>query len=205
MQLNYENRFKDRAPQDTITIIKNFFDSKNCNIIEHTQLELSGTYSAQLSLYYNNNRIATSNGKGMTELFCKASAYAELYERFANKIFTLSNYIINERIMNFSYKENGFYLSPKEKLITFEEAFDSIIGQYYLNNMCDDISELKEVFSTLFNNKFIGLPFHNIFTDEIRYFDPRILLCLTNSSGMAAGNNFYTLNAAMEIINYGKE
>jgi len=82
---NYDNKYKDMSPQRTINNIKNFFTNKNFNIIEINEAQSEiGTWSIHLGLYLNNIEILTANGKGMTQLFSKASGYAELYERYCN-------------------------------------------------------------------------------------------------------------------------
>ena len=201
MKLNYNQKFKDRTPKETISLIEHFFQEKGCSIKVNIQQESSTTWSAQLVLYHDNTKIATSNGKGLTEEFCLASAYAEVYERFCNKTFFISNYNLNKRIIEKTYATKGYYYSPEEKELTFAEAFDSIPAQYFLQHAQDDNSELETLFGILFDNRYIGLPFQNIENDNIYYLDPRISLYLTNSSGMAAGNTFYeAFNQAMSEI-----
>ena len=199
MKLNYTQKFKDRNPQDTIALISQFFTSKDCEIRVEIQQESSTTWSAQLELYYEQNKIAIANGKGTTKDFCLASAHAELYERFCNKIFFISNYHINKRMMNMSYENYTYYYSPNEKVLTFEEAFNTVTGQEFLSHM--GYPNLKVVIDELFDNRYIGVPFVSTNNKSTIYLDPRISLYLNNSSGMAAGNSFYeAFNQGMSEI-----
>lgn len=192
MKLTLEQKYKERKPNETINIIENFFNKQKCNIkVETLQQNDSLTWSSHLELYFNNYKILTSNGKGTNKEYCLASGYAELYERFCNKVYSLSNIFINNKIMNLSYEHNKFYFCPEEKEISFLDSFDSEIGKNYLKYMQDTPSDLEEFFKILFNNKFIGVPYQNINSDKKIYIDPRFVLLLNNSSGMAAGNNFY--------------
>lgn len=192
MKLNYNNKYKERLPLDTIEIIQKFFNQNNFNIkVVELQENNSSTWSAHLELYFKDIYILSSNGKGINKDYCLASGYAELYERFCNKIFSLPNYISNKKITNISYNKNNFYYSPKEKKISFEDSFQSKIGQYFLLHMGNNKDQLKDFFSILFDQTFIGVPYINPSNNEAIYLDPRFIIMLNNSSGMAAGNNFY--------------
>lgn len=192
MILNYNKKYKDRDPITTINIIKTFFNHNNFNVqIAELQQNNSTTWSSHLKLYFKNLLILSANGKGINEDFCLASGYSELYERFCNKIFTLSNYVGNKQIMDLSYANNNFYFSPNEKEIKFEDSFQSIMGQYFLSHMQNNPNQLKNFFSLIFNNKFIGVPYINPVSKDTIYLDPRFITILNNSSGMAAGNSFY--------------
>lgn len=199
MKLTYDNKFKERTPQETISLIEKFFKEKQCEIqIKVLQQETSLTWSSHIWILYDGVKIATSNGKGTTKDFCLASAYAEAYERFCNKIFYLTNPFINKKIMDISYKNNGFYFDKNEKEISFEEAFDSSIGRYFIKHMSDSPEDLKELLSIIFDNKFIGVPYQNINNQNVKYIDPRVGVYINNSSGMAAGNSFFeAFNQAM--------
>ena len=199
MKLTYDAHYKDRTPEETIQLVQEFFTSKGLTIKQNIlRQETSSTWTASLAACYDNDVvIATSNGKGVSKIFCLASAHAELYERFCNKIFACMNPILYNRVMKESYKLNGFYFSPGEKELTFEEMFDSACGRLFLESMQDNPNDLKVLFNKIFENKFVGVPFKHLVTEEVQYFDPRILIYLNNSTGMAAGNTYY------EAVNQG--
>ena len=124
---------------------------------------------------YKGHLCQRSNGKGLTELFAIASGYAEMYERYCNKIDYLSNPFIIDKVLNIHYKNNGYYLDKNEKLLTFEEAIQ--YDQEYLKcTEGDNPGLLKYYLSTIYNNKFIGIPYKNILSEsDIIYYDPRFL------------------------------
>ena len=89
---NYINKFKTRKPEETVSCIKKFFQEKNFHIKESSYITEADTYYSRIELLDNNNDlILRSNGKGMTESYSKASGYAELYERYCNKIDLFTN------------------------------------------------------------------------------------------------------------------
>lgn len=132
-KLTYNNKFKDRTPEETISIIENYFNGLGCvlelSINENTVIN---TWCCHLVLSYGDNILLTSNGKGVTEIYSKASAYAELYERFCNRIFYFCNTPLSNRVIELSKRKYGYYLHPEEKMISFEEAFlSSKIGRLF--------------------------------------------------------------------------
>ena len=197
---NLNKHFKDRSPKETIQIVQNFFNNYNFSIktTVNNQSE-SGTYFSRIELYKNNVFIIGANGKGMTELYSLASGFSELYERFCNKIFFLSNLTANKRISsiqpsnkdtrNFKdiIKQNSFLLEWAKPLFNDE---DSLIE--YLKIITNN-TPLQESYYE-FNN------FNNYFS-----LDSRILFKLTGSKGMVAGNNLEeALNQGLSEL-YGHE
>ena len=181
---NLNKHFKDRSPKETIQIVQNFFNNYNFSIktTVNNQSE-SGTYFSRIELYKNNVFIIGANGKGMTELYSLASGFSELYERFCNKIFFLSNLTANKRISsiqpsnkdtrNFKdiIKQNSFLLEWAKPLFNDENSLIEYL-KIITNN-----TPLQESYYE-FNN------FNNYFS-----LDSRILFKLTGSKGMVAGNN----------------
>ena len=85
------------TPIETINNVKAFFNkNKNftlkINEIHHNQE--SNTYWCIINLYYKNKLYISSNGKGTSELFCLASGFGELFERFCSEINIYTNYTL---------------------------------------------------------------------------------------------------------------
>ena len=76
--------YKDRSPSDTIKIIKDFFNDMGFIIKKSTNNKINKSYWCHIDLYSQDGKLllAKSNGKGITEELCEASAYGELYERY---------------------------------------------------------------------------------------------------------------------------
>lgn len=81
-------RFKERAPTRTVAIIRRFFAgvSEHLSLLETPVLDGGvGVYSLSLQLRYDDTELLRTHGKGMQPVYARASAYAELYERFCNR------------------------------------------------------------------------------------------------------------------------
>ena len=193
--LNYEQKFKDRKPLETIALIKEYFTSLGCEIktVVMEQSEISTTWTSRLELYYNGCYLLGQNGKGTSKDYCLASAHGELYERFCNKMFYINKHPFVDKVLNISLQKNGYYFDKDEKEITFEDAFfSSSIGKYFYENIETSDNDLRDFFDTVFHNKYIGIPFYNIYDKNDKlYLDPRVVSYVSGSTGMAAGNNFY--------------
>ena len=203
---SFNDKYKDRMPNETIQIIKNFFESRGyeLKIVCNAEAE-SGTWASRLLLLYDNHLILTSNGKGTTEEFSLASCHAELYERFCNQMHCIGNpFIINE-VMRINKLKNGYYFNANEKIISYEDSFNLPIMKQFQNTYEDAPNQLKTFFTLICNNEFVGVPFINPFnSSDIKYLDPRIVVRATKSSGMCAGNSFIEAfnQGASEILEH---
>ena len=190
--INFTNKYKDRTPEETIEIIKSFFyrNKLEIKVVENRKTEI-GTYSCHVELYKGHNLVLGTNGKGMTEIYSLASGYAELYERFCNKM----NYIASVfalRKMEELRELTHFTFAPDEKL---EEPSNAIIGLDALYNSLTKIfpneNMLNQFFDIITNGQAICLPYSNInnFNEQI-WIDPRATKFILGSVGMAAGNSY---------------
>ena len=166
----FQDKFKERKPEDTIKLIKEFFINKNFLLIENfIQQNLAGTFSCQFSLYFKNIHILTTNGKGLTKLFAEASGLSEMYERFCNFYFLQSNnnIFLNEYI---KYTKIVKKISKQEALSNFDYLID------YLNE-------------NLNKENYYGFKYINFNNKEQSIFiDPTAIFRMTTTNGMAAGN-----------------
>ena len=165
----FQDKFKERKPEETIKLIQNFFKIKNFELIKNINKQTdAGTFICQFTLYYNKIKILSANGKGMTEIFAAASGLAELYERFCNFYFLYSNNIIfyNEYIKN-----------KKIKKITKTQALSSFdYLQDFINLNLDKENYYDFEYQSI-NNK-----------EEKIAIDPSTIYRITTTNGMAAGN-----------------
>lgn len=194
-QLNYQLKFKDRDPLETIKIIEDYFNSLDLNIIVDILEQTSSlTWYCRLYLKHNNTIVIGQNGKGTTKEYCLASGYGELYERFCSQHMFYMDPFVCQKIMQENFEEKGYYFIPEEKEISFEQAFLTTqsgrdLVKAYSSNKTQDI---KDFFNLLANNKYIGVPFIKAENPaDILYLDPRFTYYLHSSSGLACGNNFY--------------
>ena len=193
--LDYSVKYKDRNPEETVSIIDNYFKSIGCEVkvLFISQNQISSTWASQVALYWNDNFIIRHNGKGTTKEYCMASAYSELYERFCNKMFYCNKHPFNKILKERALSTRGWFLHPEEKIISFEDAFyQTIATKYFYENIETKNHDLKKFFDKVFENQYIGVPWINAYNKNDKIFlDPRIINYVTGSSGMATGNTFY--------------
>ena len=187
-----KHHYKDVSPEETIQNIKNFFDENGYQIKEQPlhKSEID-TYYIHLLLYKNNIRIAESNGKGMSELYALASGYAELYERFCNGMVFGANPYWNYNLMNYNFKNFGYYFRPDEKPLQRKDYFYSCKRtEAWWRDIFHNVEPLQtNILHYITDDIYVGLPMYNIENEkEILYMDPRMLLRITKSNGMSAGN-----------------
>lgn len=189
---NLSTHFKERQPLETVQIIKDFFNKYNLSLKESDINESeAGTWYCHITLYQNNIEIISSNGKGVTKEYALASGYAETYERFCNGMTFLANPYFNRTLISYNKEHFGYYLRENEKILTYDEIINNTNRtKIYFNKLTSDIPVLtKKVIDFITEGQYIGLPYQNIGNhQDIKYVDPRILLRITRSVGMAAGN-----------------
>lgn len=163
-------RFKDRDPAETVEIIRRFFAALSDEMVltESEMLDGEiGVYSLSLQLRKGRTLLLQTNGKGMQPAFARASAYAELYERFCNRHGT----------------DGYLFEDPSEEttpsLQRLAAAFPAVRGREaaflrYLQAECPAVRETAY------------LPLAQ--EDAPLRVDPRHIFTLCGTNGMAAGN-----------------
>lgn len=173
------NIYKTIQPNQTINNIKDFFKSleqkynlylkeKECKKI------IENIWTCSLELWFNNQIIVTSNGKGITKENCLASGYAELYERFANKYFLMNNPLLTNLYYKNLKKEKYQYTNSLKNYFNYLFKNDSY--KEYLSSLYPE--EKGELYSNILNNN-----------DKI-CLAPYLLYRHNGSNGMCAGNSF---------------
>ena len=177
------HHYKDRDPIETINIIKNFFINKGYNINEKSLSQTkSGTYFCTYELFFNNNKVITSNGKGLTSEYAQASGLAEMYERFC--FSALEGNFVTKKIRDINLYRDIYLISLEdfwndEYTKTYFEIFFPEYNKYYFYKFVE----------AFYNNEILGEKFININnSNDIIYKNPYIMFCTNGSTGLAAGN-----------------
>ena len=190
MLTTFNNKYKDRTPEETIKIIKEFFQNRGCKIVV-TRNEQSecGSWFCVINLRFENMIIARSNGKGATEIYSLASGYAELYERFCNLINTVfAIYASNYKYRQANFKEFGYYFDPREKEVNYMDAIlASPRINYAVNGVTDTKGKFQKFYTNLINN-FIAVPYEGMNMLKPKWLVPELVVFASGSDGMAAGN-----------------
>ena len=160
---DFNQHYKERNPKETVALIQRFFEDKGFTILQPLSFQTeAGTWSARVELYDGNLMLNAANGKGMTYDYCQASAYAELYERFCNKCGHINNLAFMKKYMEISKENNGYYLAPGEKILSFEEVINMPSISQSLNTILPDVNAQKGIFDAICDNLYVGVPYMNI-------------------------------------------
>lgn len=189
METTFNKKYKDRDPMETVSIIHSFFVYKGFNIqVERLAETECGTWGCVVILFANDQFIFSQNGKGTTKEFALASGYAELFERFSNKLGIYNNPILGKAYTDLNYKTNDYYLCKDEKFLSAEDIFEDIDTSQWLNTLFNTRAQSEQYLNIICQNGIIGVPYNNFGADDIKYWDPRIITHMMMSSGLAAGN-----------------
>ena len=186
---NLSTHYKEREPEQTVEIIKNFFNKNGLDIkLVNLQQSEAGTWFCQLHLFNKEIFIGKSNGKGVSKEYALASGYAELYERFCNSFFT-SNPYWSKSLIDYNQSQNGYNFRKDEKILSIEEQLKEVPA---VDKFCKAVIKTEHLRDKIINyitdNKIIGLPYKSIDGTNTIYLDPRLSIRLTHSVGMSAGN-----------------
>ncbi|MDR2204911.1 MAG: YcaO-like family protein [Flavobacteriaceae bacterium] len=187
--------YKENSPLHTIFRIQNILADINIlTTAPYSGRPFSEIYSVRIEAIDEQGSFGT-NGKGRTQLYCLASAYAEFVERVQNLMFTgLSG--LNKLMLKKSLLETGFYYYPDEKLMTKEEFMvlpDKILSDFFPNKDKKRIQELSDIIYEQLNENnvegLVSVPFFSIKENKVVYIPYNFLFTVTGSNGMASGNS----------------
>ena len=188
MELNIYNKYKDRLPLETVEIIHNFFLSKGFSIkIKKLAETECGTWGCIVALFINDYFIFSQNGKGVTKEYALASGYAELFERFNNKLGIYLNPLIQNKVLSNNFNKKNYYISPSEQIASKEEIYFEF--KTYFDTLFTSKEEAYEYINTVCQFSPLKVPFKNYLNEEKKYYDPRIITHIMMSSGLSAGNS----------------
>ena len=189
---DFNHHYKDRQPEETIKIIEDFFQKRNITIrLDNIYPSISGTWSCTYALFYNQYKILSCNGKGMTEIYSKASCFAELYERFCFYAFSfLANPLILQDVYDYRFKKFGYHLYPDEKSLSSEEIISDPYLQSFFKIMLPDVTidNLEKYLTIHFNKQLYAAPFYSLDKTNKKYFNYQLLFLQTGTTGLASGN-----------------
>lgn len=184
-----DEHWKERKPEETIQIIKDFFNTCGYHIkLYGNEKTEAGTWHCSVFLYKNKQFIMQTNGKGMTEAYSQASAYAELYERFCNKTNFIRIPAFVKAFTTLQEKFNGYKFYPGEKKLTYEDICAVPNMNQQLQLLLHNKENINRYLNILTDKDPIGEPYTNLATGELAYYDPRLIHFMCASNGQAAGN-----------------
>lgn len=184
------NKFKDRQPTDTIKIIQDFFIDLGLTVkVEDMIHSEADTYSCAVRLYKNDQSLLTTCGKGMTEAFCLASGYAELFERFNNKCEVVRHTFFMDKRQELTYKQFGYHIHPDEKILSYQEIMKFPMYQNFYKKLLRTQKNIEMIWRAIAGETIYAEPFYDLTNNnQIVYHNQRIANRITCSVGMSAGN-----------------
>ena len=188
--------FKETSPEATVEKLLNKLSEMGLEVVEDWSNEsYVGTYSLRIT--FKGTDIGT-NGKGCTKAYARASAYAELFERFQNGLLSTAMISPTE-----SEKFN-FRCDPDEKHFTSLDLVkqNDPFMKYYFSTRDMENSTDEEKAKSLYDvnrleyltygkdDDYVCLPFYDIRSKQLYYLPKWIYQKYYGSNGMAAGNTF---------------
>ncbi|MGE5343388.1 MAG: YcaO-like family protein [Candidatus Omnitrophota bacterium] len=182
--------YKEFSPEETVNKIKSILKGINLTpIIAFSGHPYPEIYSVRLQIKDEEGGFGT-NGKGRTEQYSVASAYAEFLERIQNGFYQ----VYSRTFMNLIKDKHGFYYSPDERCLTEKEflalpqpILEDII-QYRGENKTKFISSYFERLNTNNIPGMVAVPFYDTQNNHKIFLPINLLLSTLGSNGMAAGN-----------------
>ena len=177
------HHYKEREPEETIQIVNQFFTSRQCKIklIQKSHSE-ADTYSCTYGIYWHGRRIQQANGKGSSEIYAKASCYAELYERFClfAQTANMNKFLYNDihKDDNIEKELNYIDLLNEEFTITIFEHILPIVNKKFIN----------EYIYTFFDGHCAATAYHSLQDNSTVYKNIVTIASYYGSTGFAAGN-----------------
>lgn len=190
-----ERIYKEDTPIGTITKIRNLLGEIGIvNYEAFWRQPYEDIFSVRVQSFDENGGFGT-NGKGVTREYALASGWAEYIERLQNGALTGIS-TLSRLLLNNIKEETGYYFFPDEKFLNKDE-FKSLPKEYLddvFSNRNTKITEedIDTYFNRLNENGFPGVlsvPFYNYDNRDIVYLPFNIILMMTGSNGMAAGNS----------------
>lgn len=181
------NKFKDRSPEDTVALLKDFFEKRGFLISQEVMQSEIGTWSCRISILMNGLIILGANGKGVTESFALASGYSELFERFCNKNNYIANPFFNKKIdelrPEYRYEENERLVDPFLMVRTVP------LAERYFKAFLKTDERIAEFLQVHYPEGAHAVEFCSLDGEnESLWLDPSIMNRVTGSNGMASGN-----------------
>lgn len=184
------NRYKDITPEETIARNKKALEDIGIEIKEDFVQNTKDIWTGRID--FPNIDFGT-NGKGTSELFCKASAYGEALERIQNGIASVSWDRTTEEAWN-AEGFNFFIDEEKGTLRNLLENYPSFLAplatNYELLERKEPSSprELEAILREYLSENIRYIPFLNYSTREIVKLPYDVVDFLNGTNGLCSGN-----------------
>lgn len=166
-------KYKAVTPEKTVENIQSILSNNQIPVICSSRGDGDLFCSYRLSITDKNDETIGTNGKGMTPIYAMASAYAEMMERFQNRVVIYPNPAWIGKDYRFFPDEENRHISQKEII--------PLVNKYTPRVAPSDDHALPE-----FDCRFVS--FFHINTKSVDMLPYSILRWVNGSNGMCAGN-----------------
>lgn len=198
--------YKEALPKSTISNIKRILSDIDMLVVPaYWGNPYDKIHSVRIEAIDEDGGFGT-NGKGRSQLYALASAYAEFIERIQNQLLAGDGF--SKTILDVIFHSSGFYYFPDERPLTLEDFMK--LPKDILSDLFGIKSEvLKNEFVKIFDRPYIkkrggiiSVPFYNVTKNKETFLPYNLLYLYTGSNGMASGNTIAeaTFQAFCEIF-----
>ena len=183
-----DEKFKEESPVKTVENIRNVLKSIGIEIEEiwHD----SGVENCwSLHCRMKGETFPTSNGKGITKEFARASAYGEFIERLQSGLFFYKYQSIErDEAMNLhTYAPDKKYMTVQE-LIEDGEWMDYLIDTYGSGLTRAKIAEQCRMYACADDGQILTVPYYSLFEDKYVYLPAGFTEHMYSANGCCVGN-----------------
>ena len=182
-----DEKFKEVSPVATVEKIK--------GILKELKIETEEIWKdSGLDNCWSLNLVASggaliANGKGVSEDFARASAYAEFIERLQGGLsfYKYQGIIRNPEMYIQNYAPDLKYVTAAE-LEENGEWMDYLVKEYGGNITRKSITEFCKLYSCADDDKILTVPFYSLFEDKYVYLPMAFVDQIYGTNGCCAGN-----------------
>ena len=189
-----KNHYKEKTPEKTVEYLQALLNKHGIEV-EETWGDKSYINTYSLRLNFKGTSKGT-NGKGVSKAYARASAYAELFERYQNGM------LISPKFIPQSKTSGNYRVAADEKCLSAEDIVaqnDPFIQMYFemrgLSNATEaekakaffEVNKLDYLISGD-ENKYVCLPFYSCKDKKVYWIPKWVYGLFYGSNGMSAGN-----------------
>jgi len=186
--------YKEASPKQTISRIFNILKKIDLLVIPKNYANpVKGVYSFRVESVKEDGYFG-ANGKGGTETYALASAYAEIIERVQNQFISGASGF-NIQLSKLIKDVCGFYYYPDEQYLnrnSFSSLPKNVLYDLFSTDSKDELDEFITrlySFDQVLNAEGVAaVPFYSYKDKKPILLPANILVSVTGSNGMAAGN-----------------
>ncbi|MBR5569742.1 MAG: YcaO-like family protein [Oscillospiraceae bacterium] len=183
-----DEKFKEESPEKTVNKIITILSDLGIELEENWHD--SGIENCwSLTCHIKGMQQPSSNGKGITKEFARASAYGEFMERLQSGLFFYKYQSIeaDDALNLHTYAPDKKYMTVKE-LIENGEWMDYLIESYGNGLTREKIAQQCKMYACTQEDKILTIPFYNLFEDKYVYMPAGFAEHMYSANGCCVGN-----------------